>query len=80
MLTSIAASGLAIIISFVLFCVLCYKNFGSIAAAVLCAAIVSLTCLSGFTEGFFGTFVSGTMSQAQNIFFSFSLVLYLARC
>ena len=71
MLTSIAASGLAIIISFVLFCVLCYKNFGSIAAAVLCAAIVSLTCLSGFTEGFFGTFVSGTMSQAQKIFFSF---------
>ncbi len=71
MLTSVGASGLAIVISFVLFCVLCYKNFGSIAAAVLCAAVVSLTCLSGFTEGFFTTFVVGTMSQAQKIFFSF---------
>ena len=71
MLTSVGVSGLAIIISFVLFCVLCYKNFGSIAAAVLCAAVVSLTCLSGFTEGFFSIFVAGTMSQAQNIFFSF---------
>lgn len=71
MLTSIGASGLAIVLSFVLFCVLCYKNFGSIAAAVLCAAVVALTCLSGFHDGFFSLFVAGTMSQAQKIFFSF---------
>ena len=70
-MTSVGISGLAIILSFVLFCVLCYKNFGSIAAAVLCAAVVALTTLSGFHEGFFNIFVAGTMSQAQKIFFSF---------
>ena len=67
MLNSVTASAIMIILSFVLFFVLCMRNFGPIASAIVCAVLVGLTTQSGIVTSFFTDFLTGTMNMAKSM-------------
>lgn len=67
MLNSVTASAIMIILSFILFFILCMRNFGPIAAAIVCAVLVGLTTQSGIITSFFTDFLTGTMNMAKSM-------------
>lgn len=61
-MTSIAVSGIAVVIGIVLFIILAYKGMSPILASLVAAVIIGFTCEGGVTNAVFNTF----MSQAIN--------------
>ncbi len=61
-MTSIAVSGIAVVIGIVLFIILAYKGMSPILASLVAAVIIGFTCEGGVMNAVFNTF----MSQAIN--------------
>jgi H+/gluconate symporter-like permease len=72
-MSSVATSAIAIIVAIVLFIFLCMKGSNVIWVSCLCAAIVALFAIGGFTENFFNVFMSGTMDFMSNM-----LLIYIS--
>lgn len=71
MLTSTAFSAILILICLFLFVFLCLKGVNPVMIGLLCGAIMSVVCLSGFTTGLFTTFVGGISSTVSSTLFPF---------
>lgn len=71
MLTSTVISAILILICLFLFVFLCLKGVNPVMIGLLCGAIMSVVCLSGFTTGLFTTFISGISGTVASTLFPF---------
>lgn len=71
MLTGVAISAIAIVVSIVVFIILSYKGLSPILAALLAAIIVGFTCEGGVIPAIFDTFVSQSIDFMQTILLLF---------
>lgn len=70
-MTSVTVSGVVVLISLILFFVLCLKGFGPIPVAIILSLLVSLTVEGGITQGIWNYFSSGMGNMAGGICFTF---------
>ena len=70
-MTSVAVSGAIVLISLILFFVLCFKGVGPIPVAILLSLLVSLTVEGGITQGIWNYFASGMGGMAGGLCFTF---------
>lgn len=70
-MSMVALSGIVLIISIAVFIFLCMRGTGAIFASVIATMIIALFASGGFTENFFTTFMTGTMSFMQNMLLLF---------
>lgn len=70
-MNTVLFSAIAVIISIILFFILCMRGFGAIPAALLCTVVIGLTAESGLATSVFSTFVTGTMGFASNMLLAF---------
>lgn len=70
-MSMVVLSGIILIISIAVFIFLCMRGTGAIFAAVIATMIIALFASGGFTENFFTTFMTGTMSFMQNMLLLF---------
>lgn len=70
-LTSVAVSGAVVLISLILFFILCYKGVGPIPVAIVLSLFVSLTIEGGITQGIWNYFASGMGNMAGGLCFTF---------
>ena len=73
MFTNPVVSGLCLIVSIVLFIILCYKGMHTGVAAMICAIVAALGSANGFYVALFETFPSGVASLIQMMFFVFTM-------
>ena len=70
-MTSITVTAIVVIVAIVLFMVLCIKGMGSIPAAFICVALVSVFADGGLVSNLTGTFISGMTENFATFFFMF---------
>ena len=70
-MTSVAVSGAVVLISLILFFILCYKGVGPIPVAIVLSLFVSLTIEGGITQGIWNYFASGMGNMAGGLCFTF---------
>ena len=70
-MTSVAMSAIVVLISLVLFFVLCYRGVGVIPVAVILSLLVSLTVEGGITAGIWNYFASGMGGFAGGLCLTF---------
>ncbi|MDR1765850.1 MAG: hypothetical protein LBR77_07160 [Lachnospiraceae bacterium] len=71
MMTSVAVSGIVVLISLILFFILCFKGFGPIPVAIILSILVSLTVEGGITKGIWEYFAGGMGGMAGGLCFTF---------
>lgn len=72
-MTSITVTAIVVILAIILFMVLCIKGMGSIPAAFICVALVSVFADGGLVSNLTGTFISGMTENFATFFFMFSM-------
>ncbi len=70
-MSSVMISGIAIIVSLVLFFILCYKGIGVIPCSILCAVIVAFTTEDGLFATLLGPFMTSTGNYVAGMFLPF---------
>ena len=70
-MSSVMISGIAIIVSLVLFFILCYKGIGVIPCSILCAAVVAFTTEDGLFATLLGPFMTSTGNYVAGMFLPF---------
>lgn len=70
-MTSVTVSALVVLLSLVLFFVLCYKGVGVIPVAIILSLLVSLTVEGGITAGIWNFFANGMGGFAGGLCFTF---------
>ena len=71
MLTSVAASAIALILGIVIFMYMCMKGSGTVVAAIVASVIVGITTTTGLAESLFTSFLSGAAGFLQNMLLIF---------
>lgn len=72
-MTSIAVTAIVVIVAIILFMFLCIKGMGSIPAAFICVALVSIFADGGLVSNLTGTFITGMTENFATFFFMFSM-------
>ncbi len=70
-MTNVIISGIVVLISLLLFFILCLKGFNPIPVAIMLSLLVSLTVEGGITEGVWNYFANGMGSMAGGLCFTF---------
>lgn len=72
-MSSVAVTTIVVIAAIILFMILCIKGMGSIPAAFICVALVSIVADGGLVSNLTGTFITGMTANFATFFFLFSM-------